>query len=226
MDVALDDYDKSVDLNLVREAILAGNVKGLKLDSPKSYRFTDSAKGGWTTQLGAPKSASGLCVYDKEAESGGKLPCHRWEQRLKADYASQALDDWLRFGSKGFEQVSARYLGGLVVGRYSFIDRASKPNEKNLSRIPELPWWKTFVDRVGCQVKHARQRPKFSIERKMRWIIRQVVTSLVVLDKVMGTENFDDWLRKEMARAEQFRLTRWHWHQIQTFGAEVDSFAG
>lgn len=223
-DIALDDYDKSVDLNLIREAILAGNVRGLKLDSKKSYRFIDSPKGGWTTQLGAPKSAAGLCVYDKEAESEGKLPCHRWEQRLKADYAAQALDDWLKFGSKGFEEVSSRYLGGLVVGRYEFIDRVSKPDEKNLSRIPELPWWKVFVDRVGCQIKHARKRPVFSIGRSMRWVIRQVVTTLVILKKVMGSEEFYAWLNTQMAKAEEFRLSRWHRHLIATFGNEVDSF--
>lgn len=221
-DVALDDYHKSIAPIQVTEAIRAGNVTGFKPGKDSGGRFIESFGEGWTVQMGAPKSARKLNYYNKQAESKGKLDCYRWETRSSGDLASQQFDDWLSLPEEDFDSLSARYLGAVVVGTFDFIDRAVNPKEKNVSRLKKLPWWETFVARVGSEIRHSRIRSKRSIQKAMQWIERQVVTSLAMLQIALGSSRFADWLSAEMIRAKEKRFTDWHHHLIRVHRAEVE----
>ncbi len=218
-DAALDDLEKELDPEVVKAAILAGNVKRF---SPKACVFTNDPNGGWTLRMGGAGSECSLNLYNKEVESGGELPSWRLEARLKRSLAEQALTEWLSVKSKNFEVESAQKLAGLVVGQYDFIDRAAKPNEKHLDRIPRLAWWQKFLDRVKVTpIRHKRIRPEWSVVRFWKWLEHQILTPLATLREGLGEEAFWALLTEKLDFAKANKMKPWHWHRVKKYRDEM-----
>jgi hypothetical protein len=174
--------------------------------------------------MGSASSDRRACLYNKAAESEGELDCHRLEPRFKDGLAVSVFKNWVSIEPENYEALSASYLASSVVGAIDFPDRASNPEEKNLSRLPKLDWWQAFLDRVGGVVVHSRPRVVRSIERTITWIERQVLRSLVVAREVYGRSSFNAWMAKSMDKAKD-NLSPWQEHLIREQKAQtVDVF--
>jgi hypothetical protein len=211
IDIALDDYWKSITCEQMSNAIDAKNVA--KFNPDKANVTRNFGAGGFTLNMGSPTSDRRTVFYNKAAESEGELDCHRLEARFRNDLAMSVFKDWVSIEPENYEALSASYLAATAVGAIDFPDRASNPDEKNVSRLPKLDWWQAFLDRVGEVVVHSRPRVVRSLERTLTWIERQVLRSLVVVREVCGRSSFNGWMARGMDKAKE-NLSSWQQHLI------------
>lgn len=206
IDIAMDDYGKRVSPVLVMEALSRKNYARFQ-----SRSFASKMLGDWTFYLGSRQSARFTRFYNKDAQTKGKIPAHRWETSFKRDIAQKVFKQWTAIKDYqastqlSWERRSALYMVKSVIGSFNFIDRESRPKEKNLNRIPRLDWWQKFIDELesGEGIYHTRKLPKPTLERATNWMKRQVMRSLCC---IMGALEKDglDWFR---ARIEEARLS-------------------
>jgi hypothetical protein len=132
------------------------------------------------------------------------------------ELARKAIDDWLALP----EEMSAQYLANLVIGSFNFVERGT---EKNVSRMPLLPWWKEFKDAVGGGIRHSIQRVTPNLKKAKKWINHQVACMLAAIKEVIGVSEFTSWIEKEISDApERFnerhcaRIAQWkhEYHEI------------
>jgi hypothetical protein len=193
-DVALDDYDKSIELEQVLEAAEAGNFAGSRYCDPRIplKRGTLPGSLGWCVYFGSPQSDKRLRFYNKAAESNGELDCYRWEVQFRAKHANEAFKTYIETES------DPMILAGLVTGCVSFVDRESGDR---LSRQSFLPWWSEFLDKVGGFIKIRLPRFVPTIQRSKQWINRQVSTTLAAIRQVYGAY-FKEWLDQQLHEGE------------------------
>jgi hypothetical protein len=206
LDIALDDYSKMITFNQVRDAI----AKKFRVHFEEADCHQNYGKwGGFTIAMGSVHSDIRLVFYDKQAESKGQINANRLELRLRNDRAKAAFADWLSAPA----ELEASVLAGMVVGAVSFV---RKGKEKNISRMPELPWWKKFKEAVGVCIRHSFYKSPPTLKRCKAWIRDDVVRSLALIRDVVGVKKFTNWLVKELKEApsrynEQHLLRREVW---------------
>ena len=192
LDIALDDYTKMVGFKQVRDAI----AKKFRVHFEEAECRQNYGKwGGFSIGMGSIHSDIRLVLYDKEAESKGEINANRWELRLRNDRAKAAFADWL----SAPVELEASVLAGMVVGAVSFVRKNGK--EKNISRMPELTWWKNFKKAVGVCIRHSFYKAPPTLKRCKAWIQDDVVRNLSLIQDVVGVKNFTNWLAKELIEA-------------------------
>lgn len=206
VDAALDDYSKRISYWQVAAAVdeRVRNYTGFQ--KGKATKNFGEKFGGFTVNCGKPSSDFQLIFYDKNAESGGEINAYRWEARFRDELARRAIDDWLALP----EEMSAQYLANLVIGRVNFVERGK---EKNISRMPLLPWWKEFKDAVGAGIRHSVQRVTPNLKKAKRWINHQVACMLAAIKEVVGASEFTRWVNKEISEAPE-RFSDRHFARI------------
>jgi hypothetical protein len=138
--------------------------------------------------------------------------------------AEKVLVDWLALEPETFEKRSPGYLAGVVIGSVSFIGRTE---DKNVTRMLLLPWWKEFIDKVGVGIRHSIQSVQTSYERKRNWFTRQVSVTLAMFKKVMGIRQFKQYLEKELTDAEErFNYTHEAFINVYCGQSEIDPSEG
>lgn len=215
IDLALDDYSKTVSCEQVRSASESGFGIGFR----SGNTVKNFGNEGFTVYMGSPQSDKRMVYYNKEVESCGELDCYRWELRLKDDLAKSVVKEYVSIEPESFEALSAKYLAGCVVGAVDFRDRSAAPGEKNLSRLPRLDWWQALVDSVGVEIKHSRARVTKSLDKTLTWVHRQVAKSLYVARQVLTPKRFYSWLADELTYAGD-NLSSWHEHLIAQYKIE------
>ncbi len=194
LDIALDDYTKSISFSQVRSAI----AKKFRVHFEESEVLENYGKwGGFTIGMGSKHSDIRLIFYNKAAESRGVIDSYRWEARFRNDRAKAAFGDWL----SAPEELEATVLSGLVLGVVNFVKRDGK--EKNISRLPELRWWKRFKQAVGACIRHSFQKLPTTLKRCKAWIQDDVIRNLALICEVIGHKRFVNWLVKELKCAPQ-----------------------
>jgi hypothetical protein len=195
-DIALDDYTKELwTWDDLAAAARAGNYSG-----PKSYSIIESAKrgesAGLTHYFGTRKSESFYRFYDKSVESGGQVDANRAEVEFKRSKAHQAFTAWLN-PPTGSELDAAQILLEFVMGNICFLDRSS--GEKNLERLPILPWWQRMKDLLAEGVKLTPIRAIATIERTCEWLEKRVFPSMYAVCRAVGETSFqslmDAWIQ-------------------------------
>jgi len=204
VDIAIDDYSKRIGYSQVRDAIEAGNIANFK--KGKFIKNFGEKLGGFSIVCGSPSSNRQLIFYDKNAESEGQINSHRFEARLKDEIAEKAVEEWL----EAPVALSAHYLAGVVSGVVTFVDRGE---EKNISRMKELPWWKEFKDAIGASIRHSVQRVRTNLYKAIKWVDKQVFCMLAVIKEVVGERIFTNWISDQVDKAPE-RFNESHYARI------------
>lgn len=203
IDVALDDFDKSVPLEDVAAAVYAGNYARVKTRPELRGQIEDG--GGWTVYFGSFKSNKLVRFYEKSIQSQGKIDSHRWEVEYRSDLANQAFIAYTDVQPKYYDELVPSLLGAMVTGAIDFVDRS---NPDRLDRLPRLQFWQKFVDKFGL-IRFSKVRPVQTVERLIKWVKRQVAPTLAVLHKGLGKPSFDLFMNHLLLDTEE-RLTDSH----------------
>jgi hypothetical protein len=121
-----------------------------------------------------------------------------------------------------WERQSASYLAKSVVGSVNFIDRAVKPDEKNLDRLPRLYWWEAFVELIGGEIYHTAPIIQTSLDKAAQYHKRSTLRSLVCIIKALKSVDAEDakaWVLHQFEAAEA-SLTAIHHHRIEQYAQE------
>jgi phage replication initiation protein len=182
LDVAADDFEGLLDLNVMREKVLDREF----VCRARNGRETRSLFGeaGHTLYFGSGRSDTLLRIYDKRAEQASQgvdvIFCKSWiraEMELKNDRA----DGGAQYIHKHRDEWSIEAAGWLL----SFLDFKDPGTDSNVSRWDTWPWWSTFVE-------HAKKSRILSVQEERTvedvrdWVDKQVVPSLFVLEATVG----------------------------------------
>jgi len=173
-DLALDDLDCVLDLNVIREHVQRGalSTRWRKVSEFRSLRGDD---GGCTIYFGAPSSESRLRIYNKAAESGVDYPWLRVELQLRGDRAGAMVRGLLDGGPGAVVNV----LWGLL----DFKD--VRESDSNNRRWPSARWWRRFLN-AACRARLVLPDSQRTLETVKDWLTRQVAPSLALVVKAAG----------------------------------------
>lgn len=182
IDLAVDDYSRSLDFGMIQDAILAGNIAGFnKAKFIESYGGSDSGK---TIYLGTRRSPKYGRIYDRMAMTNGMENCIRFEVEYKQGMALAIFQDYI----KADEDTGISLLSGIIKSAFDFTIK----KDKNLSRATRLLWWESFLGRiVGEIIKVVLPKKNRSIERTLSWLRRSVSKSILIANEVLGGDLFD-----------------------------------
>lgn len=226
IDLTVDDFKKRLKKELIKKAILAGNYSKFR-----KHPISDSldAEGGWTQYFGRRESARFTRLYDKNAESKGKINSLRLETQFNAKTANIVLDKWLAISpehlGEDWEKASAKYIFQSVVGSIDFVDRASNPAEKNVSRLKRLGWWDKFCKLAEGTIYHTAPTPKQSLQKAVGWMKRQVLKSMKCVMEAFGEELAKKWLEHGLNIAGM-TLSPWQRKRMAQFESEWEQYQG
>ena len=221
LDVAIDDFGKRLKFQTIVDALLAKNYAKFKT---WDWRF--SKGGGICIYFGSRESSRCTKIYDKFVESKGKINAYRLETKFGNKIAQKVLLEWLMIDpdtlGDNWERQSASYLAKSVVGSVNFIDRAVKPDEKNLDRLPRLYWWEAFVELIGGEIYHTAPIIQTSLDKAAQYHKRSTLRSLVCIIKALKSVDAEDakaWVLHQFEAAEA-SLTAIHHHRIEQYAQE------
>jgi len=151
LDLALDDYDRSVTPRQFAGTCVAGPLDGENVllaraavtrVKPSSWEW--SRRHGGCFWLGGRKSARLLRVYDKERESGGAITSVRIELQCRDAFATELTGDLLeaRWTKRPLAEVWAEHVVGYVDLRVPKVARSGSAS------WPRVPWWQRLVGDV------------------------------------------------------------------------------
>jgi hypothetical protein len=148
VDVALDDFDKTITPRMFAEACVAGDLDdenallGLRaVTRVKPGNWEWSRRLGGCFWLGGRRSARLLRVYDKDTESKGQIPSTRIELQQRDEFATALVQRLLEARSAG-QGIAEMFLGHLV----EFVDLREPSGPRSSShKWPRLPWWRALV---------------------------------------------------------------------------------
>lgn len=192
LDVALDDYDRSVSMQQVNDAAISNHFARFRSFRVITSGSLDSASVGQTIYFGSSQSDKMLRIYDKFVESGGKQNCIRWELQLRRESSHTFLSRWLYVqGSSNeqideFAQLSPSLLGGLVIGSIEFVYRTSE----ELSRCKKLDWWEEFQNKIGSSYRISIPKKITTLEDKVHWVFAQLAPTFAIFKKSFGVDSF------------------------------------
>lgn len=207
IDLALDDFDKSLPYELLLQAIKDKNYTGFK---SKKHIGDFELDGAWTIYLGSRESEQFTRIYNKSIESKGLIDSYRWESELK-DKKSQYVFNLLCQAVT--VEAASRVVQEHIFGSVDFIDR----NQKNLCRCKRLGWWESWLKLVGqAPKKISVPRPPTSVENKVAWMLRQVAKSLSIINIAFGSDEFSIFL-EGLIQSGSDRLRRYDYLLIQEY---------
>ena len=226
LDVALDDYEKSLNFE---DILVAAEADNFALCHSAQFHKSKKRGGDWGCSLifGSSQSDKRVTFYDKSEESGGLIDAYRLEVRFRNYKADKVFEQYVSYSLENALSESSFYLAQVCVGSVDFLDRSS--GDKNLSRLPRLSWWQAFLNRVAEGVRVPSKRRQMSVERSINWIFHSVAPTLAVLRHVLGVSAYNDMLQ-EFQKSGEIRLSKYHWQLIniyqQDWEKQSDELAG
>ena len=216
LDLAFDDYDGQLDMDLIYEKLRGGDVvtRFRKVRRIDGLDMTEGQKSGDTINLGLRTSKSFIRIYDKKLERQSKghdvSNIDNWtrvEIELKGEksHVFSVLLAATPFNHKG--RNASELCAGLLLGLVDF--KEPDQNDTNKSRWGTSEWWLRFV---RSQEKLTLSIPKNvkTLEEVKVWINNQVATSLAM---IVLSENDDnglsgyDWIMQTIEKGA-VRLTK------------------
>ncbi len=195
IDFTIHDYSKMLQYENIEQALREENKAGFNLsDCVKNYgdKFH-----GWTVYLGRRTSDKFARIYNKYAESKGKINCICWESEYKGSVAQKAFQLYLEFPNN--DGKFQRLIIDMAIGGFSFVAKI----DKNVSRCKLLKWWQEWLDFLGCcPLKISVYSPKTSIAIKKTWVRRSVSKALSLISDAIGLERFQHYLTEILEEAK------------------------
>lgn len=206
IDIALDDYTKSMNPLQIEHCLTSGFFTGFnKLPDGWKKKSGTRESEGWTYYLGCPKSNKQLCFYDKSFQTDGEIDSQRWEMRFSRDASPEvarviamACRNYLLDEDKA-ESFMVSVLSGFIFDNISFVDRRAVSRDgieyrQKANRSPVFYWWQHFRDSVNPKVVKLKL-PKYepTMERTEKWHDKSVSTSLAMKRIELGGVGFYDY---------------------------------
>jgi DNA relaxase NicK len=209
-DIAVDDFTKSYfDYEKLDSALAAGNFKGAR---PKSYSCTRDGDGGWKATVGKRGNNIYRRFYNKAVQSKGAIDAYRYEVEYLNGHAKSIFESFCTLNHEAILDFCSQLLGGAV----DFIDRSQSDRA---SRSPRLDWWDDFVSVLGGAIQWSVPRLVRTIEKTIKWVDKQVASSLAVIRECKGLDWFEKWLHKSIYLGER-RFKSVHLNRIENYVLE------
>lgn len=201
MDMAIDDFDKTVTPFQAFMAYYKGNVTGFR----KTGKFQVSGEPGdmaGTFSIGKRgKNGSGKFyqIYDKAKESEGEIDAIRHELRTYGIKAKQAWAELLKSNVTLWADIVCGYINGAI----SFIERVEG---KKACDCEKLSFWSEFTDKFIHIKFRSKRKLKKTIEEMEHWLIQSVCPTLATVASAItmscGTEEVTAWLHRLLKKGE------------------------
>lgn len=186
VDLAADDWERIIPLELVHAAADVGNFTPFRLtDDVRPKRIING--GMELTQdkrtfgrRGNDGSGVFVRVYDKLLESKGTIDCIRWENEYSGEKAHRVGADLAALVHA--PEDAERYIGAKLGGEIDFRVRLNDAGdvETHVDRRERLGWWAAFVAKLG-EARTVVKRDKSTLQQTARWVAKSVVGGLAKL---------------------------------------------
>lgn len=179
VDLAWDDFDKRCRPADLRERFWDREAGGKRAEvvckaKRGHFRQDDGPEGGESYTIGERTSKRMLRVYDKAAQSGGKVDAIRWELECRDQVAHRAVEVMLR------REPSSAALGFLT----GFLDFREPDEERKVSERMRSGWFEELVgDARGCPL---RALDRIDLEDWVLSFLKQHSSGFRVLVRVLG----------------------------------------
>ena len=209
IDLALDDYTKSLTWQNFDDARKAGQAYGFKKGRLTSS-FGDALGDGFTYYMGSSGSDKLYRFYDKNVESNGENDCYRLEGQYRDDWCKSV---WACLLAADTDKKFHQTIVNCVCEPIDFYDDDNDVGDK----IP-LKWWSDFKRSVKSEgINLTCGRVKTSIEKSMDWVEKSVETTLAVIEDFCDrtTTDFGEWLTKRLESGRS-RLRSVHKNRVDS----------
>lgn len=209
IDLALDDYTKSLTWQNFDDARKAGQAYGFKKGRLTSS-FGDALGDGFTYYMGSSASDKLYRFYDKNVESNGETDSYRLEGQYRDDWCKSV---WACLLASDTDKKFHQTIVNCVCDPINFYDVDDDSGEKIL-----LQWWSDFKESVKFQgVNLSCGRVKPTIKDSIEWIELQVETTLANIESFMDRigDDFASWLNARLESGRE-RLRSSHLNKIDS----------
>lgn len=188
LDLAIDDYVRSISLNTVGKAVRSGEVVSHFRTARDFQEFTleDGSSVGRTIYFGSVTSDLQIRFYDKRSERLAKgyqgVPdfYNRYEIQFMRDRANAAV----------VALLDGLSVSGLILGVLNAsLSFRKKNGDSNKSRWPVASWWVRFLSDVE-KIKLYVPRAPLTIPKKIDWIIQQTSKSYRMVSEALCDDKF------------------------------------
>jgi len=216
IDVAADDYSKSLSPDIIKSAYIQGLLHGARTCS-EVRNWSDD---GFTIYLGSKKSDKLVRYYNKSVESKGEIDSFRFETVLRDDYAVgfwKILKLILSSNQENCLKEEKDYIE-LLSWSLNSIDFYSLSGDKNSDKI-YCDWWLDFKKSFDCDtsVRIAATRVKTTLDNSIEWVHKQVETTLAQIEYYFqeSGRDFCEWLNSRIESGRS-RMTDSHCTRVSS----------
>ena len=201
MDMAIDDFDKTVRPFEAFMAYYKGNVTGFRKTGKFQVSGTPGDMAGTFSIGNRGKNGSGKFyqIYDKSKESEGEIDAIRHELRTYGDKAKQA---WAQFLSSDVT-LWADIVCGYINGSISFIERVEG---KKACDCEKLLFWSKFTEKFLCIKFRTARKLKKTVEHLENWLMHSVCPTLSTVASAIslscGPREVTAWFHRLLEHGE------------------------
>ena len=207
IDLAIDDYTKSLTWQNFDDARRAGKAYGFKKSRIVSS-FGDALGDGFTYYMGSTGSDKLFRFYDKNVESLGETDAYRLEGQFRDDWCKSV---WRCLLTSDTDRKFHETIVNCVCTPIDFYDDST--GEKI-----SLDWWSNFKQSVKAKgINLVCGRVVTSLEKSMEWVEKQVETTLAMIEDFCdrSTTDFADWFNKRIESGRS-RLRSVHKNRVDS----------
>lgn len=208
LDLALDDYTKSLTWQNFDDARKAGQAHGFKKGRLTSS-FGDALGDGFTYYMGSSGSDKYHRFYDKNVESNGDVDAYRLEAQFRDDWCKSV---WACLLASDCDRKFHQTIVNCVCEPIDFYD-VDDDGQKVF-----LQWWVDFKKSVKAEgINLSAGRIKPTIESSMEWVESQVETTLANIEAFMDRigDDFASWFNARLESGRK-RLRSSHLNKIDS----------
>lgn len=224
-DVAIDDYNKLLDLDEIYEVQQNGDFAHVQKFGYHESGERGKLHRGRTLTFGSRQSNAFVRIYDKAVESKGDIDAIRYEVEFSDDKANALFHEWIEFPLHN-EQIAAKHIAGAALGAVRFCDRTT--DERNLDRLDDLPWYKRICDSVASGFRVRLRKKERYLDRAVGWVEKAVMPTLAMIRKYMDADDlFLQWIfdstTEKMGELSSIKLEMIKIQQQQDKEQQIDS---
>ena len=213
LDIAIDDFDNVLDLDLMWNKVLLGEVVS-KFKTAKTVTERYIAKRedcGKTIYFGDRSSRMFMRCYDKGLQKHTDYSWVRFEMEMKKERAAQFIEYFIQ------NEIEMGELAFSVLNTYlRFVD--VEYDNQNRSRMKECEFWMKFIQNTR-KIKLTIIKPENKIVKKKEWFVRSCSAVANMLYKC--AKNDEDFV-KDLIKDGEKRLKPKHERLIVDYWRGTD----
>ena len=216
LDVAYDDWNKILDISLLKRESEKGNLVTKFRDYGVDMSFI---KDDITLYYGSKKSDVLFRCYNKAAERGKSDEIKHWvrfEMQLRDEYATKFLQEFYKSENLG------RTFSG-VLNHYLRFVKPSR-SDSNKARWSVRPWWQKFIDNADDISLYTQKGTDYNEYKLHEFVINNVGNAVDTFITIFGEDKLLTDLKKRNTRmsAKYIQLISSHkLRQAQSNAADI-----